>query len=284
MADSNFKMLKRPITRLELAVVLALLIAAGVYATVTNAYFDLIETTAGTVGNPSSGNERVYGDSGTHTLSCLTSSGGSCAPSGGGGGVTLPQIGVGLTSLNDPNGFTYTWFNQASSTITTNGASLVLTTPTSGGNNLSGRTTAVTGTNPYTVTLGMIPNLYNASSMQCGLVITNGSNYIVMRYRNDTVIDIFTWTGTGTPGSQLFSSAGTPALTTPYPIIFLQIQETSTTRFYRGGTDGVNFQNFFNEAKQTFITTTRAGFFCLNNTSASFTAATTVVHFTSSAP
>jgi len=83
-------MLKRPITRLELAIILALLIACGVYATVTNAYTDLIETTAGVVGNPASGNERIYADSGTHTQSCLTSTGSSCAPSGG--SVTLSNI------------------------------------------------------------------------------------------------------------------------------------------------------------------------------------------------
>lgn len=277
-------MLKRPITRLELAIILILLIAVALYASVINGIYDMPEISSATAGNPASGFERLFANSSTHTFSCNTSSGGSCAPmGGGGGGVSLPQIGVGLTSLTDPNGFTYTWFNQASSTITTNGASLVLATPNSGGNNLSGRTTPVTGSMPYTVTLGMIPNLYDTSSMQCGLVITDGSNYIVIRYRNDTVIDIFTWTGTGTPSTNLYTG-GTPTLTTPFPIVFLQIQETSTTRFYRGGSDGVNFQNFFNEAKATFLTATRAGFFCLNSTTSAFTAAMTAVHFTSSAP
>jgi hypothetical protein len=205
------------------------------------------------------------------------------AATSGGGGVSLPQIGVGLTSLNDPNGFTYTWFNQASSTITSNGASLVLATPNSGGNNLSGRTTPVTGSSPYTLTLGFVPNLINSASMQCGIVITDGSNYIVIRFRNDSAVDGWTWTGTGTPSTNIFTFGSVPAISAS-AIIFFQIQETSSNRLYRFSTDGVNFQQLYSETDKTFLTATRGGFFCLNSTLSTYTAAMTAVHLTLSAP
>jgi hypothetical protein len=49
-------------------------------------YQDVLETAAPS--NPASGYERWYADSASHLLSCLTSSGASCAPSGSGGAVT----------------------------------------------------------------------------------------------------------------------------------------------------------------------------------------------------
>lgn len=75
--------MKRPITRLELAIVLVLLISAAAYAIQVNAFYDFIEI--GAPSNPGASNDRLYANSGTHQLACLTSSGGSCMPSGGGG-------------------------------------------------------------------------------------------------------------------------------------------------------------------------------------------------------
>jgi hypothetical protein len=48
-------------------------------------FFDVTEIAA--PANPSAGNERWYANSTTHQLSCLTSAGGNCAPSGGGSGT-----------------------------------------------------------------------------------------------------------------------------------------------------------------------------------------------------
>jgi len=45
-------------------------------------------------GNPSSGNVRLYCDSGTGQLTCLTSTGASCLSGGGGGGATVSSVGL----------------------------------------------------------------------------------------------------------------------------------------------------------------------------------------------
>lgn len=54
--------------------------------------------------NPSSGNDRLYLNSSTHQLACLTSSGGSCVPSSGGGvsSVGLSQTGAFFTITGSP--------------------------------------------------------------------------------------------------------------------------------------------------------------------------------------
>jgi hypothetical protein len=56
---------------------------------VGNAYWDIPEIAA--PGNPASGFERFYANLSTHFASCLTSAGGNCSPSGGGGGYATIQ-------------------------------------------------------------------------------------------------------------------------------------------------------------------------------------------------
>jgi hypothetical protein len=205
---------------------------------------------------------------------------------GGGGGVTLAQLGVSLASFTDPNAATWTWFNQASSTVSTVGASIVLSVPNSGGNNISGRTTPVVGSSTYTATLGLIGNLSRQDFGQCGLVITDGTNYELIRYPKDAGdLDIFTWTGTGTPNTNLFqlTNGGSAQFYSPY--IFEQVQEDSTNRNWRFSSDGVNFTTLFTETKQTYVVATAAGFFCLNNTGASkWHVGMTAVHWLTSTP
>lgn len=222
------------------------------------------------------------------SISCsnliMYSPNGSSGGGGSGSGVTLAQLGVGLANLTDPNLATWAWFNQGSCTVTTNGATIALECPSSGGNNLQGRVTTIVGSSPYTVTLGIVGNIFHHDFQQCGIVISNASNYIVMRYPKDGEdLDIFTWTGTGTPGSNLFSVSN-PAMPNPSWMVFERIKEDSTNRTYQISTDGLNYTIIFTEAKQTFITATQAGFFCLNNTAAGFNTGMTANHWTLSTP
>lgn len=68
-----------------------------------SSYQDLTEVAA--PANPASGRERWYANSSTHQLSCLTSTGGNCVPSGGGGsppaspGAALQLSNAGVTAF-----------------------------------------------------------------------------------------------------------------------------------------------------------------------------------------
>lgn len=196
----------------------------------------------------------------------------------------LSQFGVSLNSLNDPNLATWSWFNQAGSTVTTNGPTIVLQVPNSGANNLTGRTTPVAGASPYTATLGLVANVSRRDFGQCGLVITDGVNYEVLRWpKNGGDLDIFTWTGVGAPTTNLFSFTNQAFF--PSPFTFIQVQEDSTNRFWRVGSDGSRFTLLFTELKQAFVVVSAVGFFCLNNTgSAQFNVSMTAVHWLVTTP
>ena len=83
---------------------------SGAAVLVLNAVYDIPETAA--PANPASGFERYYADSTSHQLTCLTHTGTSCLPSGGGGGfiqtLTAP-VAANFTALN---------FNQGGATTT----------------------------------------------------------------------------------------------------------------------------------------------------------------------
>jgi hypothetical protein len=66
---------------------LILICAVALYAAVVNGFLDFVGVSAPS--NPASGNARVYYNSGTAKLSCLTSSGANCMPTGGGGGGSI---------------------------------------------------------------------------------------------------------------------------------------------------------------------------------------------------
>lgn len=70
--------------------------------------FQDVTETAGP-GNPTAGNDRLYLDSTTHLLTCLTSSGGSCLGSGGASwsGITDPTASVSHTMAAFTTTFTY---------------------------------------------------------------------------------------------------------------------------------------------------------------------------------
>ncbi len=203
------------------------------------------------------------------------------AGGGGGGGVSLAQLGVGI-SLADPTALSYTWFNQASSTITTNGATLRLFTPDSGGNNLSGRQTAITGSASYTFTVGFVWSMSGASFSQCGITVTDTTNYRLIRQRgeSDLSMEVWSWNGTGSPGSSIGSVGGFGSASGF--MRFLQIKEVIPgNRTYNYSADGVNYYTFATEASGTNIVPTQGGFFCLGNGQ---NAATVVNHVSLTTP
>lgn len=264
------------------ALVLLMFTWRPAWAVLVNALEDFVQI--GTPANPPAGNSRMYVSSTTHQLSCLNSDGSSCSPSGGGGGVSLAQLGV-MAALSNPTSLTWTWFNQASSVVTTSSTTdaINLYTPNSAGNNLSGRTTPVTGSSPYTLTIGLYANLPENNFGQCGETVTNGTNYIVIRVNNNSGgFDGFTWTGTGSPATSLFSVGGPAAFDLARNVIFLRIQETSTNRLYSYSFDGLNFHQMFSETAGSFLVPTAGGFFALAN-GQDFSACT-IIHAALTAP
>jgi hypothetical protein len=250
------------------------------YAIVVNALYDFVQIAA--PANPAAGRSRLYADSTSHQLACLNSDGSSCMPAAG-GGVTVPQMGVGLASLTDPAGFTWTSFNIGSATVTVNGATRVLNVPSSAGTNIRGQTTPVTGSSPYTVSIGFTTSLSRRDFGQCGLAITDGTKFITIRYpKNAGDLDLFTWTNSSTPSASIGSFTQPVINWAPYT--FERIQEDSSNRIYSYSTDGVNYTTLVTEAKATFLTATAAGYFCLETAGTGNNAGMTVVHFTATAP
>lgn len=80
--------------------------------------------------NPSAGNDRLYLDSTSHLLACLTSAGASCMPSGGGiSGLTTNTIPIATSATSIGNGpISYNGTNTLTATPST-GSSITLTAP-----------------------------------------------------------------------------------------------------------------------------------------------------------
>jgi hypothetical protein len=171
-----------------------------------------------------------------------------------------------LASLPNPTGLTWTWFNQAGSVITVpvSGDAMNLHVPNSGSNNISGQTTPASGT--YTFLLGLRPNLSPGNFSQVGLVLTDGTNYIIIRCNNNNgALDIWQWIGIGTPSTNLVISGAPQTFVLSSGILFLRVTEASGTRSYAYSFDGLNFYTFYTEATGTFLVTSAVGFFGLGN-------------------
>jgi hypothetical protein len=259
-------MLKRPITRLEFAIVLVLLIGAGLYAVQVNALYDFIEIAA--PANPAANNDRLYANSGTHQLACLTSSGGSCMPSGGGGGSFIQTLtapvsgnftarnfntgaGVVTTQTNNSTPVTSITLAQSDPSGTKNLVALSKNTI----NALFTVTIAVSiAGNPLTKSLsglwlsdgGAGPNnlVFGVLSADNGAI---GWNYLVSEvYSNFVTFSFDAFVGFSGPGFG--------------PLVWLRVQETLTNRIYSVSSDGINFVSVLTEAVAAHFTTAQYGF------------------------
>lgn len=199
-----------------------------------------------------------------------------------GGGISASQMGVAVP-LADPTLLTWTTFFPTGLTLTALTKAINAACVNSGGNNLQGQTTPIASI-PYHATIGFSANLLNPAFAQCGMVISDGTNFIVIRMpKNDGTEDIFTWNGTSSPGSSLQADGSIPVMSYYSPLLFLRIRNDGTTRVFECSTDGLNFMGLFSHPAGTFLTENRYGFFVLDNGGSSF-AAMTVVHAVSTNP
>ena len=107
-------------------------------------YQDVTEIAAPS--NPASGNDRLYTNSSTHLLGCLTSSGGSCMPSGGGG---VSSVGLSVPS----------WLTVTGSPVTTSGTLAVAPTTGQTTHQVIGTCGSATTFGPCALVAGDIPTL-----------------------------------------------------------------------------------------------------------------------------
>lgn len=251
--------MKRPITRLELAILLLLILAAVVYGTVTNAFTDLIEISSATAGNPASGNERWFGNSSTHTMDCHTSSGGSCAPMGGGGGF--------IQTLTAPVGASFSQENFTAGVSQVNNTTPVTSVTifsTNNSNPVGYRYLAqaeIAATFTVTTAISFAGDPTSAPHVG-GVILTDGTKLIVFGLRGESgqmLLEVQEWNTFNSFSGAPYSNADQfPAGFGP--LIWLRVTEDATNRTYFLSSDGITFAAVYQEAVGTFLTTADYGF------------------------
>ena len=259
-----------------LAILLGVIFAALLSASVINAFFDIVQVAS--VSNPASGNSRLWVNSSTKQLACTNSDGSSCAPSGGGGTYAGFSVQSGsnffgpiypLTIPTDPG----SWINQAGSTISTNAdGTITFGFPAGAGFAQHARIKAVPST-PYTVTVLILQNLamFNPSDTGpltgCGLTLAASNS---SASANIYFIE-FLQPGMNLPyqyaltkwndylGS--FSANYQAGLVSPgQGKTWFQISDNGTNRTYALSNDGVTFRTVQTTTSSDFITPAFIGY------------------------
>lgn len=265
--------MKRPITRLELAIVLVLLIVAGAYAIQVNAFYDFIEI--GAPSNPGSNNDRLYADSTSHSLTCLTSTGGSCLSVGGGATLTqllgdstltAPTTGTFGTSATSPQATGVSFTNDSSG-----GFSGVILTGSSSANdtNIVARLMAVPAT-PWSFRMRSWQNgISNRYAFGGGICLYDGTKLIMYGSfgRSSNVGD-----GIGLElrvgqfnTTSSFSGSPMENIWFGFPgrlgLFDIKLVDDGTNRIYYGIGDGVaaNQVKYYTETDTNFLTATHVG-------------------------
>lgn len=230
--------------------------AYGLTVLVLNGVYDQPEIAA--PANPASGFDRVYMDSTTHKWTCLTSSGGSCAASGGvsASGFYLndgTHSYIGLTNqiATLPLAGTYAWINQGSATETAVQNGLVLHAPASaGGTSLNLRAAAIS-TNTV-VTMALICNIVQggAGATACLAGFFEGSSGKVETIEIvNGFLQINRFADVHTFASNIFNSMS-PGLP---PLVWIRLTISGGNISYSYSIDGVNFPLMYSEAQNAYF-------------------------------
>jgi len=120
-------------------------------------YQDVTEIS--TPANPAAGNDRLYLSTATHQLACLTSSGGNCNPTGGGGSGTVTSVALTVPA----------WLTVGGSPVTTSGTLAVTAATGQTSHQVIGTCGAATSFGPCALVAGDLPSTVVMS-------ITNDTN------------------------------------------------------------------------------------------------------------
>lgn len=179
-------------------------------------------------------------------------SGGSSVPSL----FTLPSTAPGITKPPTLAGGGWTWLNQATANAFDVATGIYMTRPASSTVQLSCLYQSAPAT-PYTLTVGLIPVLFNAATMGAGIGWTDGTKIAPWYFRNDS-ISAEIWS-TATAGPAVYSDIvlpGSPASWVPASpqLVWLQIKDDGTNRICLWSLDGYNFKQFDSRSRVQDLT------------------------------
>lgn len=192
------------------------------------------------------------------------------AATGGGGGP--------YPTLTPPVVADFTWVNQGTSTTVESATVTALYPQIPGGSNVRLLVKSLPAP-PYIVTGGIALVANRDNFAEAGILLREAATQELVTcqlasFSSDMSYNNNRWNSPTSYNSTPFNFEG------PYPqgIVFLQIEDDGTNRYFRIGFDGVNFLTFGTESNTAFCTPDQAGFF-VNASSAVSTAMGSFFHF-----
>jgi len=171
-----------------------------------------------------------------------------------------------MTPVIDAN---YSWVNQGSSSIATNGSTVFLTgAPGAGSSSLRQRVKTAPGT-PYTITVAMrMVYLMSTNYWTAGILVRDsGTSKIVSICVNcnpigtGNFLNVTNWTN-----STAFSSNPGNFAIQPPDLVWLRINDTGTNLIYSYSIDGINWIVAYTASRTVFLATpNQVGFFNLTS-------------------
>jgi hypothetical protein len=178
----------------------------------------------------------------------------------------------------------FAWTNQGGASVTVNAnGGIYLLDPAGAGNNIRIRDKNVPSA-PYTITACFIPLTLGVDFGSCGLCLHNGTGVLVFGpVTGDTLTDwklessdftnVTTFSAFNVQIGSFVGANGSP--------VWLRITDDNANRILSFSYDGYNFTTVLTEARTTFITPTKIGFF-VNGTNATWPCATTLLSWAQS--
>lgn len=242
---------------------------------------------------PATGKVRVYAGT-DHKLHVKDSTGTDTALGAGGGGATISRTAVGsepaspatgdvdlysdgavlaryggttwnttygpVWPLTRPRLADWTAINQSTATIAEKGGGIGITTAGTAGDDwrLLVKSTPAT---PYTLTVAWLATAALTGNPVAGLVLRESSSgkFVTLRYIYNNVLVVSDYTNATTFSTNPSGTLST-ALLPPAPFIWLQVADNGTNRTWRYSCDGLQFLDFYTEARTAFCTADQWGF------------------------
>lgn len=189
-------------------------------------------------------------------------SGGVLTISTSGGGGHDNFIAHGLSA---PTTGSFGWINQGSATAANNtNGPMSLFYPNTNSLSAAFFGLNVPGSTPWTATAEMAISMSLANAHIGGIAITDGTKFLVFYMGGNagpTLVTVQPWSNTGSAGSVDYQNGWT----LPGAVAFWRIYNDSTNYNFEISSDGVKFQNLFQQGATVFLTATKVGFFMATN-------------------
>ncbi len=157
----------------------------------------------------------------------------------------------------------YAWVNQGAATVTTSGAYEYLEAPAGAGVHIRARMKNVPAATPYSVIVGFTTNLFAQNTMECGFLISDGTQLITFGPQYNTgvsastlILNLFKFTDVST-----FSATYLAQNCWPRDKWWLKFRDDGVNRNWYYSGDGIDFILFTSQVRTDFLTATKWGFF-----------------------